>query len=564
MGNALEKKLTDQVQVDIAELRQKWVQLRVDRVTHHTFKLYQVREHLKHSKVLYVEEDQILSEFTRVKDALKTNSLDDDTFEATRDTCLVLGEKLGNIRKRQTRCYADTSDLELVINKDIVALKFEDKDFEDLDINQVRASTPVRQLSPTPLDRHRSRSREPSEFRMPAMKLSSGTTTPGGSIPADPHAYFSRPGSSQSMYGGKQGGDMDAFRTAMEAKQAKDKSPDNEISTDRLEVRSADGQIIAKAEENSLLSDVVFLSERPGSAMSDMSIDIDIDMVSRPGSKLEFIGDDISGKVVPLLVESEIIKKATQNKDLLDFDTNQFVEESVNAKPEATQIENLVGENVKTKKTSENNSQVNPKIVGDLKIENKNLKSKEEDNIELEESNNQAIETEQQKYTPLKEQMPSKDLNAKNCLENKEILTINAEDLQPAKENLEKKKIKKNEKKTSNIIVSTEMKEEQIQMNHENKKVEEENKQGEGVKVVEHPLEQLLDVKIEEEQNEKVMNVCPIERDLTPESATLKDVKSVENTLAENISEKKTNNIIVSSEMKEEQIQINHENKEVE
>ena len=39
------------VQVDIAELRQKWVQLRVDRVTHNKFKLYQVCEHLKHSKV---------------------------------------------------------------------------------------------------------------------------------------------------------------------------------------------------------------------------------------------------------------------------------------------------------------------------------------------------------------------------------------------------------------------------------------------------------------------------------------------------------------------------------
>ena len=126
----------------------------------------------------------------------------------------MLGGKLGNIRQRQTRCYSDTSDLKLVINKDIVALKFEDKDFEDLDIDQVRASTPVRQLSPTPLDRHRSRSREPSEFRMPAMKLCTGTTTPGRSIPPDPNAYFSRPGSSQSMYAGKQGGYMDAFRTA--------------------------------------------------------------------------------------------------------------------------------------------------------------------------------------------------------------------------------------------------------------------------------------------------------------------------------------------------------------
>ena len=112
---------------------------------------------------------------------------------------------MGNIRQRQTMCYSDTSDLKLVINKDIVSLKFEDKDFEDLDINQIRASTTVRQLSPTPLDRHRSTSREPSEFRMPAMKLSTGTTTPGGSTPPDPLAYFYRPGSSQSMYAGKQG-----------------------------------------------------------------------------------------------------------------------------------------------------------------------------------------------------------------------------------------------------------------------------------------------------------------------------------------------------------------------
>ena len=84
-----------------------------------------------------------MNEFNRVKEALLTNSLDDETFEVTRETCLVLGGKLGNIRQRQTRCYSDTSHLELVINKDIVVLKFEDTDFEDLDTNQVRASTPV-------------------------------------------------------------------------------------------------------------------------------------------------------------------------------------------------------------------------------------------------------------------------------------------------------------------------------------------------------------------------------------------------------------------------------------
>merc|ERR1712045_165882 len=71
--NALERKLTQQVQLDISLLRQKWVQLRVDRVTNNTFKLYQVREQLKQSKQLYVEEEQILEEFTKVKECLSTN-----------------------------------------------------------------------------------------------------------------------------------------------------------------------------------------------------------------------------------------------------------------------------------------------------------------------------------------------------------------------------------------------------------------------------------------------------------------------------------------------------------
>merc|ERR1712083_1024068 len=71
--HALEKKLTGQVQEDITELREKWVQPRVDRVTRNTFKLYQVRENLKLSKLLYVEEEQLLGEFTKVKEALVKN-----------------------------------------------------------------------------------------------------------------------------------------------------------------------------------------------------------------------------------------------------------------------------------------------------------------------------------------------------------------------------------------------------------------------------------------------------------------------------------------------------------
>ena len=40
-----------QVQTDITELRQKWVEHRVERVTSNTFKLYQIREQLKQCKV---------------------------------------------------------------------------------------------------------------------------------------------------------------------------------------------------------------------------------------------------------------------------------------------------------------------------------------------------------------------------------------------------------------------------------------------------------------------------------------------------------------------------------
>ena len=40
-----------QVLEDISELRKKWVQARVDRVSNNTYKLYQVRKSLKQSKV---------------------------------------------------------------------------------------------------------------------------------------------------------------------------------------------------------------------------------------------------------------------------------------------------------------------------------------------------------------------------------------------------------------------------------------------------------------------------------------------------------------------------------
>jgi len=311
--HALEKKLTGQVQEDITELREQWVQPRVDRVTNNTFKLYQVRENLKQSKMLYVEEEQLLGEFSKVKQALIINSMDEEMFEAAKETCLVLGGKLTDVRNRQLMCYSDSKDLETAINKDIMTLQFESKDFQEVDLNHVRCTTPLRQLSPTPLEKHRSR--EPSPFKMPAMKISTGTTTPSGTIPTDPHAYFSRPGSSQSMYGGR-GGDseVDAFRAAMEAKQAEDDSPPknrkqpsqypttiSKSTSGNIVVRSASGIIIGKSDGSEAgTTGPLFTSERPSSAMSDMSINIhETGHVTRPDSRLELLGDDVSGLVDP-------------------------------------------------------------------------------------------------------------------------------------------------------------------------------------------------------------------------------------------------------------------------
>merc|ERR1712123_125005 len=160
--HALEKKLSGQVQEDITELREQWVQPRVDRVTNNTFKLYQVRENLKLSNMLYVEEEQLLGEFGKMKQVLITNSMDEETFEAAKETCLVLGGKLGDVRHKQLVCYSDSRDMETSIIKNIMTLEFEKKDFEEIDMNYVRCTTPIRQLSPTPLEKHRSR--EPSPF----------------------------------------------------------------------------------------------------------------------------------------------------------------------------------------------------------------------------------------------------------------------------------------------------------------------------------------------------------------------------------------------------------------
>lgn len=103
-----------------------------------------------------------------MKDCLQDTSMDDDTFEAARETCLVLGGKLGSIRNQQLRCYDEIRELELMIDKEGPAW-LEDKSLVDIDLSSVRGRTPVRKLSPTPLERHRSCSREPADRRTSSL-----------------------------------------------------------------------------------------------------------------------------------------------------------------------------------------------------------------------------------------------------------------------------------------------------------------------------------------------------------------------------------------------------------
>ena len=97
----------------------------------------------------------------------------------------------------------------------------------------------------------------------------------------DPHAYFSRPGSSVSVYGGR-GGEaetQDTFRAAMEARQQQEEEGG-------LVLRSHTGQLLATAEAE------VF-GERPVSAMSEVSLEGGA-AASRPGSRAEMAGDEVS------------------------------------------------------------------------------------------------------------------------------------------------------------------------------------------------------------------------------------------------------------------------------
>lgn len=490
--HALEKKLAGQVLEDITELRQQWVQPRVDRVTNNTFKLYQVRVNLKQSKMLYVEEDQLLEEFGKVKQVLITNSMDEETFEAAKETCLVLGGKLGDVRHKQLMCYSDSRDLETNINKDIMTLRFENKDFEELDLNYVRCNTPHRELSPTPLERHKSR--EPSPFRMPPMKIGSGTTTPGGSLPADPHAYFSRPGSSQSMYGGRGGEkELDAFRAAMEAKQAEDDSPPkyrkqpsqfpttlSKSTSGNIVIRSASGIIIGKSDGSDAVTGPLF--DRPSSGMSDMSINIhDAGQMSRPGSRL---GDDVSGIVDPFAPPPEHVSVYIDQEDTeLNLETDQALKEQEEAeiKKRAAEQVALIQREAQEKfqekeKIRLAKETVNKKAEEELKKE----KLKQEKDLELKEREERRQADEQKmKDMAEKRRMEAEIKKEKEIKEQEEIKCKRLEEKQEKIRKAEETKLKKEEderKKEEANKVKLEEKKKKMDAANEKKRLEAESK----------------------------------------------------------------------------------------
>ena len=283
--------------------------------------------------------------------------MDDDTFEAAKETCMVLGGKLSDVRHRQLVCYSSSRDLETDINNNIMKLSFDQKDFSSLDLHHVRSNTPCKELSPTPLDKHRSR--EPSPFRMPPLKLSSGTATPGGGQVQDPHAYFSRPESSQSIYGGRGGPgnkplDLDTFRAAMEAKQMTDDSPPqrrppqpaqlSKSTSGNIVLRSASGVVLCRSDGTETgTTGAVFDQERPGSAMSDMSINIPdlASHTSRPSSRL---GDEVSAAFdhfseAPINYSDREVQQEISRKMILQEDTDKFYREKRTAAEEKERAE---------------------------------------------------------------------------------------------------------------------------------------------------------------------------------------------------------------------------------
>jgi hypothetical protein len=80
---ALEKKLRIEMQSNLRELKLHMTQKRVDKVANKAQRLFQIRQQLSCSKVLYRQEEDIMKEFEKVKKLLNTD-LDEDDWSRTR------------------------------------------------------------------------------------------------------------------------------------------------------------------------------------------------------------------------------------------------------------------------------------------------------------------------------------------------------------------------------------------------------------------------------------------------------------------------------------------------
>jgi len=266
--NSLELKLTEQVKTDIDDLKKCWVLPKVDRVTRNAFQLYQVREQLKESKFLFVKEEQILADFSDVKTMINCEPLDEDGFEVTKDTCLFLGTELSELKRQQQDCSYKIKNLEKTINSNIMCLNFCENDLSLLDLEEVRSFTPLGKREPTPLQKIKHRSREPSPFKLQPLKIPSGRSTPDEFSVLSHHLNLQ----------GCNNEDLTKFKEVFKAKQ--------KIFSDELENFS-----------------------RPSSALSEMSLDIQDDFCNVNEQPL---GDVVSEKLMKVNQENSHEKSESE------------------------------------------------------------------------------------------------------------------------------------------------------------------------------------------------------------------------------------------------------------
>ena len=203
--------------------------------------------------------------------------------------------------------------------------------------------------------------------------------------------------------------------------------------------------------------------------MSDICIDMD--MVSRPGSKLEFIGDDVSGKVAPL---ENIIQQ--QNGDISQ--TAEITEDLETVKSETTEKDSTLSKEAdklnQENFTSKDGVVVKEKeyqqIVKDdskLKDETWGKKKREEKDTEVDEENrikNEAKVERILKSSPIEKEIHSPSLRkqdekseCKNTEKNKDMEKkkqekIKFENMADLKE-LEENKVEINNSKVTNKAV---------------------------------------------------------------------------------------------------------------